>query len=186
MRDVKKSSPAARVIGTFLGHRSPVTSSIRAKDSWSSGEDILPRGLRTSPSTPQQNYWRPPVPHCSTYFSLLRGWGGLLRRAFLSHSHWPLPAAVDSVIPGIAAVRQAIQLEDPIQPNVGSTDIPTPQGLRLRHITPHNTCSPVFRFTHECGGNPAMQIQREGWTSHSLPTQGGHLARAYFAQHPAM
>jgi hypothetical protein len=124
----------------------------------------------------------PQSPHCSTYFSLLRGWGGLLRRAFLSHGHWSLPAAVDSVIPRIAAVRPAIQLEDPIQANVGSTDIPTPQGLRPRHITPHNTCSPVFCFTHECGGIPAMQIQREGWTSHSLPTQGGHLARAYFAQ----
>jgi hypothetical protein len=42
MRDVKKSSPAVREIGTFLGHRPPVTSSIRAEDSQSSGEDILP------------------------------------------------------------------------------------------------------------------------------------------------
>jgi hypothetical protein len=42
MRDVKMSSPAARGIGTFLGHRPPVTSSIRAEDSRSSGEDILP------------------------------------------------------------------------------------------------------------------------------------------------
>jgi hypothetical protein len=34
---------ASRVgIGTFLGHRPPVTSSIRAEDSRSSGEDILP------------------------------------------------------------------------------------------------------------------------------------------------
>ena len=31
-----------------------------------------------------------------------------------------------------------------------------------------------------------MQIQREGWTSHLLPTPGRHLARAYFAQRPAM
>ena len=31
-----------------------------------------------------------------------------------------------------------------------------------------------------------MQIQREGRTSHQLPAPGGHLARAYFAQRPAM
>jgi hypothetical protein len=36
------SLPAAQGIETFLGHRSPVTSSIRAEDSRSSGEDILP------------------------------------------------------------------------------------------------------------------------------------------------
>jgi hypothetical protein len=36
------SSPTARGIGTFLGHRPPVTFSIRAEDSRSSGEDILP------------------------------------------------------------------------------------------------------------------------------------------------
>jgi hypothetical protein len=36
------SSPAARGIGTFLGHRPPVTFSIRAEDSQSLGEDILP------------------------------------------------------------------------------------------------------------------------------------------------
>jgi hypothetical protein len=36
------SSPAARGIGTFLGQRPPVTSSIRAKDSRSSSEEILP------------------------------------------------------------------------------------------------------------------------------------------------
>jgi hypothetical protein len=35
------SSPAARGVGTFLGHRPPVTFSIRAEDSRSSGEDIL-------------------------------------------------------------------------------------------------------------------------------------------------
>jgi hypothetical protein len=33
---------AARGIGTFLGHRPSVTSSIHAEDSRSSGEDILP------------------------------------------------------------------------------------------------------------------------------------------------
>jgi hypothetical protein len=38
------SSPTARGIGTFLGQRPLVTSSIRAEDSWSSGEDILPPG----------------------------------------------------------------------------------------------------------------------------------------------
>jgi hypothetical protein len=121
-----------------------------------------------SPSTPQQNYQRPPVPHCNTYFPLLSGWGDLLRRAFLSHGHWPLPATIDSVIPGIAAVWKVVQLEDPIQANVGSMDIPTPQGLRPRHITPHNPHSPVFRFTHERGWIPATQIQREGRTSHKL------------------
>jgi hypothetical protein len=36
------SSPAAREIGTFLGHRPLVTSSIRAEDFRRSGEDILP------------------------------------------------------------------------------------------------------------------------------------------------
>jgi hypothetical protein len=36
------SSPSAQGIGRFFGHRPPVTSSIRAEDSWSSGEDILP------------------------------------------------------------------------------------------------------------------------------------------------
>jgi hypothetical protein len=35
------SSPAARGVGMFLGHRPPVTFSIRAEDSRSSGEDIL-------------------------------------------------------------------------------------------------------------------------------------------------
>jgi hypothetical protein len=38
------SSPAARGIGTFLGQRPPVTFSIRAEDSWSSGEDIVSPG----------------------------------------------------------------------------------------------------------------------------------------------
>ena len=42
MRDVKKSSPAARGIGTFFGHQPPVTFSIHAEDSRISGEDILP------------------------------------------------------------------------------------------------------------------------------------------------
>jgi hypothetical protein len=32
----------------------------------------------------------------------------------------------------------------------------------------------------------ALQIQREGRTSHQLPTIGRHLARAHFAQRPAM
>jgi hypothetical protein len=36
------SSPAVGGIGMFLGHRPPVTFSMCAKDSWSSGEDILP------------------------------------------------------------------------------------------------------------------------------------------------
>jgi hypothetical protein len=36
------SSPAARGIGTFFGHRPPVTLSIHAEDSRISGEDILP------------------------------------------------------------------------------------------------------------------------------------------------
>src|SRR5688572_27177064 len=49
MRDVKKSSLAARGIGTFLGHRPPVTSNIRAEDSQSSGEDILPPGAAHVP-----------------------------------------------------------------------------------------------------------------------------------------
>jgi hypothetical protein len=31
-----------------------------------------------------------------------------------------------------------------------------------------------------------MQIKREGRTSHQLPTMGRHLARAHFAQRPAM
>jgi hypothetical protein len=31
-----------------------------------------------------------------------------------------------------------------------------------------------------------MQIQREGRTLHQHPATGGHLARAYFAQRPAM
>jgi hypothetical protein len=31
-----------------------------------------------------------------------------------------------------------------------------------------------------------MQIQREGRTPHQHPATGGHLARSYFAQHPAM
>jgi hypothetical protein len=31
-----------------------------------------------------------------------------------------------------------------------------------------------------------MQIQREGRTSPQHPATGGHLARAYFAQRPAM
>jgi hypothetical protein len=35
------SSPAARGIGTFLGQQPPITLSIRAEDSRSSGEDIL-------------------------------------------------------------------------------------------------------------------------------------------------
>jgi hypothetical protein len=50
----------------------------------------------------------PPVPHRSTYFSLLRGWGSLLRRPFLGHIHRFLPAAVGSVIPGIATVWKAV------------------------------------------------------------------------------
>src|SRR5688572_13287016 len=49
MRDVKKSSPAARGIGTFLGHQPPVTFSIRAEDSRSSGEDIHPPGAAHVP-----------------------------------------------------------------------------------------------------------------------------------------
>src|SRR5690242_6870533 len=44
MRDVKKSLPAARGIGTFLGQQPPVTLSIRAEDSRSSGEDTLSPG----------------------------------------------------------------------------------------------------------------------------------------------
>jgi hypothetical protein len=42
MRDVKKSSPAARGIGTFFGHQPPVTFSIHAEDSRSLDEDIPP------------------------------------------------------------------------------------------------------------------------------------------------
>jgi hypothetical protein len=49
MRDVKKSSPSARGIGTFLGYQPLVTFSIRAEDSRSSGEDILPPGAAQVP-----------------------------------------------------------------------------------------------------------------------------------------
>jgi hypothetical protein len=39
---------------------------------------------------------------------------------------------------------------------------------------------------NERGQVSAAHIQREGRTSHQLLAQSRHLARAYFAQHPAM
>jgi hypothetical protein len=170
MRDVKKSLPAAWGIRTFFDHQPPVTFSIRAKDSRSLGEDIPPpRATHVPINFTAKLSETPSPPTVVPIFFLFSGWVSLLRRAFLSHGHGSLPVAVDdhhSVIPGIATVWQTIQLEDPIQANVGSTDIPTPQSLRPRHITPHNPHSSVFHFTHECGGIPATQIQREGRTSH--------------------
>jgi hypothetical protein len=81
------SSPAAWGIGTFLGHRPPVTFSIRAEDSRSSGEDILPPRAVQVPINSIAKRSETPNPHCSTYFSLLSGWGSLPRRAFLSQDH---------------------------------------------------------------------------------------------------
>jgi hypothetical protein len=81
MRDVKKSSPAARGIGTFLGHQPPVTLSIRAEDTRSSGEDILPPGAAhvlinslakpsETPSPPVAipclRHFTPPLDHLAT------------------------------------------------------------------------------------------------------------------------
>jgi hypothetical protein len=85
------------------------------------------RGGRTCPHQLHSKTIRDPQsPHCSTYFSLFSSRGSLLRRPFLGHVHRFLPAAVDSVIPGIATVWQAVQFEDPIQPNIGPPDILAP------------------------------------------------------------
>jgi hypothetical protein len=92
------------------------------------------------------------------------------------------PAAVDNVLPRITAIRQTVQLEDPIQAIVGSAYIPTTLGLRLWHVATNNPHRPILRLTHECGGISAMQIQCEGGTPHQHPAMGRHLARAYFAQ----
>jgi hypothetical protein len=69
----------------------------------------------------------------------------------------------------------------PIQVNIGLSDIPTPQTLYPRRIPPHNPHCPVLHFTNERGRVSAVQIQREGRTSHQLLAQSRHLARAYFA-----
>jgi hypothetical protein len=65
-RDVNMSSSVARGIETFLGHRPPVTFSIRAEDSRSSSKDILPpraaqvpinsTAKRSETPTPQLQY----------------------------------------------------------------------------------------------------------------------------------
>jgi hypothetical protein len=161
------SSPSAQGIGRFFGHRPPVTSSIRAEDSRSSCEDILPPGaahvsINSTTKLSDTLFFPTTVPN----FLFL------------------VTAAVGGVFPGVTAVRQAIQLEDPIQPVIGPADIPAPQTLRLRHVPPHDPRRAVLRFTHECGGISAMQIQCEGRTSHQHPATGGHLARAYFSQRP--
>jgi hypothetical protein len=128
-----------------------------------------PRGRASSHQLHSKAIRGPQTPHCSTYFSLLRGWGSLPRRAFLSHCHWFFPVAVSSrgsVFSRITTVWQTIQFEDPIQANIGPSDILTPQTLRPRHIPPHNSHCPVLHFTNKRGRVSAAQIQREGWTSH--------------------
>jgi hypothetical protein len=99
------------------------------------------------------------------------------------------PAAVNSrssVISRVTTVWQTVQLEDPIQANIGPLDIPTPQTLRPWRIPPQNPHSPVLHLANEHDWVSAAQIQREGQTSHQLLAQSRHLARAYFAQHLAM
>jgi hypothetical protein len=106
MRDVKNSSPAAQGIGTFLGHRPSVTSSIRAKDSQSSGEDILPPGathvpinsiakLSETPSSPTA------VP---SFLFLVAGVASCAGSSSVTAAGF-FPAAVDNVFPGITAIR---------------------------------------------------------------------------------
>jgi hypothetical protein len=67
-----------------------------------------------------------------------------------------------------------------------SQQLPFTNPVYSETVTPHNPHSSVFHFTHECGWIPATQIQHEDQTSHLLIAQGGHLARTYFAQRPAM
>jgi hypothetical protein len=56
------SSPAARGIRTFLDHRPPVTFSIRAEDSRSSDEDILPPGAAHVPISSTAKLIETPTP----------------------------------------------------------------------------------------------------------------------------
>jgi hypothetical protein len=90
------------------------------------------------------------------------------------------------VLPGITAIRQTVQLEDPVQAVVGPAYILATLALRLRHVPTNDLHRPILRLTHKCGRIAALQIQCEGGTSHQHPTTGRHLARAYFAQRPAM
>jgi hypothetical protein len=65
------SSLAARGIRTFLGHRPPVTLSIRVEDSQSSGKDILPPRATQVPinSTAKRLETPPPPPLQYLFFS---------------------------------------------------------------------------------------------------------------------
>jgi hypothetical protein len=92
----------------ILWPSTPVTFSIRAEDSRSSGEDILPPGAAHVPINSTTKLSETPTPPLQYLFSLLSGRGSLLRRPFLGHVHRFLPAAVGSVFPGIATVWQAV------------------------------------------------------------------------------
>jgi hypothetical protein len=90
------------------------------------------------------------------------------------------------VLPGITTIRQTVQLEDPVQAVIRPAYILATLDLCLRHVPTNDLHRPILRLTHKGGRIAAMQIQCEGGTSHQLPTMGRHLARAYFAQRPAM
>jgi hypothetical protein len=90
-----------------------------------------------------------------------------------------------SVVSRVTAIWQTVQLEYTIQTNIGTTNIPTPQSLCPRRISPHNPHFSILYFTHKRDWVLAVQIQSKGRTSHQLLAQGRHLARAHFAKHPA-
>jgi hypothetical protein len=90
------------------------------------------------------------------------------------------------VLAGITAIRQTVQLENPVQAVIRPANILATLALCLRHVLTDDPHRPILRLTHKGGRIAAMQIQHEGGTSHQLPTMGRHLARAYFVQRPAM
>jgi hypothetical protein len=70
--------------------------------------------------------------------------------------------------------------------NIRTANIPTLQGLRPRHVSPHDPHGLSLYFSHKRGRVLAPQIQGEGRTSHQLLAQGRHLAGAHFAKSPAV
>jgi hypothetical protein len=69
------SSPSVQGIGRFFGHRPSVTSSIRAEDSRSSGEDILPPGAVHVPINSTAKLSDTPIPPTVVPNFLLLGAG---------------------------------------------------------------------------------------------------------------
>jgi hypothetical protein len=111
------SSSPARGIGTLLGQRPPVTFSIRAEGSRSSGEDIVSPGAVQVPN--KSTTKRSEAPNPSAIVPSFLFFGSCSRhryprRAFVNRCHPPFPPAVTSigiVVPRVSGIWQTVQLK---------------------------------------------------------------------------